>query len=187
MIKQLKFLFSLFFVGVTALSLASCSSDDDDDFGGGDFKFQTLSINGQNFYNCFGGFIYVASTYKQDTSYLWENGHYTEVDAIGFDINLYDEKSIEAEGTATIYFHIPTTAFKNGNTITSEIFDISIGVDSQESWTLDANGRDYTKVGGNVSLKDVKNGKATVSFNNYEIKIDGKTLKINGTATCEEF
>lgn len=34
--KQLKFLLSLFFVGVLAFSFASCGDDDDDVFGGGD-------------------------------------------------------------------------------------------------------------------------------------------------------
>ena len=182
--KKLKFI-SMVLATFALIALNSCSKDNEPGFP--EEEWQTITINGQNFYNCTKAFIHLTSTYKEKKIYDRKDGHYVEIDGVDFSMNMYDKKSIEADGIAIINFNIPATAFKSGNTINGDIIDIGVTIATNETtWQGTADDRKMVVMSGTVSLTSVGNGKATVKFNNFKAQLGTETVTINGSVTCEE-
>ena len=164
MIKQLKFLFSLFFVGVTALSLASCSSDDDDEI---HFKtdYDIIQINDES-YACYGYRCPITYTSDWDLSnhrgeLLLPCGKLSDAEKGEYD---YDYMySIHLEGNQDL---------KTG----SKLEDFSPTFEEVGDWkTLDY-------VSGSATITDKKDDEyITVKFNSFKFASGSESYVLNGT------
>ncbi|MCF0218446.1 MAG: hypothetical protein HUK14_01570 [Muribaculaceae bacterium] len=183
--KKIKII-TLVLTTISLIMLYSCGKDDDPDFP--QSKWQTVTINGKDFFNCTEAVIHLSSSYEEKKIYDREDGHYVEIDGVSFRILMYDEQSIEAKGTASIYFSIPATAFKSGNIINGDIIDIGVSTATNgKMWHCDANDRKIILQGGTATLVGLSDGKATVKFDNFKAKLGSENVSINGYATCEKF
>lgn len=183
MIKQLKFLLSLFFVGVTALSLASCSSDDDDDFGGNCeiCSYHTLNskctINGQGFHcsTSMAQFLSYARGSYLEIQVHQDNGGAMDYHNIGLNISTTTGPSIDniKEGQSL--------KFDNG---TDKIMCWYTNYkDNYEEVT-------YSKyISGTVTCTKKNGTETTLSFSNVVVQNekDGTKETINGTFICDQY
>ena len=180
MIKQLKFLLSLFFVGVTALSLASCSSDDDDDFGGNCeiCSYHTLNskctINGQGFHCSTSMAQFLSNT----------RGSYLNIHIHQDDGGVMDYHNIDLTISATTGPSIDDS--KQGQSL-----QFDNGTD-KIVYFYDKNYKQVTYdkyISGTVTCTKKNGTETTLSFSNVVVQNekDGTKVTINGTFVCDQY
>lgn len=183
MIKQLKFLFSLFFVGVTALSLASCGGDDDD-FGGNCeiCSYHTLNskctINGQGFHCSTSMAQFLGNTRG---SYL--NIHMHKDGGL---LDISDSHNIDltisaSTGPSIDDIQVGQSLQLDGNDRISYFY--STGVISLEHVDFDR------YISGSVTCTSKNGSETTLTFKNVVLqnKKNDEKVTINGTFICDQF
>ena len=208
--KQLKYLLSLFLVGVLAFSFASCGGDDDDEFDGTNEnnqstniidsgvhgKFEKLTINDTPVYNCIEAMIHFSSTYCFKPDYLtWRNNQYEYEPSVCIDLKMYDAPNIEASGLASISLYLKESAFNDeillrGGTVhvTSKLMAIYVELHSKTEFGYMADyEEEFSVLAGSIKLKKKKDKEYVVTFDNFKIKMRNDEASINGSASFEEF